>query len=181
MELHPLRPGADRLVVQLERLRDAVEQQLPAEGLLDEVDGAGLHRPHRRAYVAVSGDHDDRQLDLEPGERALEIEATHPRQADVGDEAARTPPVLALEKLLRVGIRFHRDGDRGEHVADGLSHLRVILDYVNCLVCHHGPHLTEAWAGRAHRAAGTLAPARPGLSRRMLTRIPRCSSAANRS
>ena len=93
----------------------------------------------------------------------------------------RTPRSTPRPSSSRVGIRFHRDGDRGEHVADGLSHLRVILDYVNCLVGHHGPHLTEAWAGRAHRAAGTLAPARPGLSRRMLTRIPRCSSAANRS
>jgi hypothetical protein len=42
---------------------DAVEQVLVVEGLLDEVEGARLHRAHRHLHVAMAGDEDDRNVD----------------------------------------------------------------------------------------------------------------------
>src|SRR5438094_2243105 len=151
-ELLALRLGAAHLAVHLEGVGDAVEQVLAAEGLLDEVDGARLHGPHRRRYVAVSGDHDHREPDVAAGERVLQIEPAHPGQADIGHDAAGTPAVLGLQELLRPGIRFDRDVDGRAQVAQAFAHSRVVLDDVDLRVGHHGVSLPPCRAA----AGGTL-------------------------
>src|SRR5437667_584035 len=152
-ELLALRRGAAHLAVHLESVGDAVEQALAAEGFLEEVDGARLHRPHRRRYIAVSRDHDDREADVAAGERALEIEPAHPGQADVGHDAAGTPAVLGLQELLRPGIRFDGDVDGRAQVAQALAYPRIVLDDVDLRVGHHGSSLPPCRA-----AAGWTLP-----------------------
>src|SRR6059058_3204945 len=180
-ELLALRLGAAHLAVHLEGVSDAVEQELAAEGLLDEVDGARLHGPHRRRYVAVSGDHDHREPDVAAGERALEIEPAHPGQADIGYDAAGTPAVLGLQEVLRPGIRFDRDVDGAEQVPQAVAHPRVVLDDIDLRVGHHGSPYRPAVPRRAGRCP-RVSPARSALgrsSRRTFTRTPRFPSQAN--
>src|SRR5439155_13823872 len=150
-ELLALRLGAAHLAVQLEGVGDAVEQSLAAEGFLDEVDGSRLHRPHRRRYVAVSRDHDDREADVAASERALEIEPAHPGQADVGHDAAGTPAVLGFQELLRPGVRFDGDVDGRAQVAQALAYPRIVLDDVDLRVGHHGSPYRPAVLPRAGR------------------------------
>src|SRR5213080_4304551 len=179
-ELLALRLGAAHLAVHLEGVSDAVEQELAAEGLLDEVDGARLHGPHRRRYVAVSGDHDHREPDVAAGERALEIEPAHPGQADIGHDAAGTPAVLGLQELLRPGIRFDRDVDGAEQVPQTFAHSRVVLDDVDLRVGHHGSPYRPAVRPRAGRCSVSAACSAPGrASRRTFTRTPRFPSQTN--
>src|SRR3989442_4543609 len=180
-ELLALRLGAAHLAVHLESAGDAVEQELAAEGFLDEVDGARLHRPHRRRYVDVSGDHDDGEPDVAAGERALEIEPTHPGQADVGHDAAGTPPVLALQERLRPGKRFDRDVDGAEQVPQAFAHPRVVLDDVALRVGYHGSPDRPAVPPRAGRSptGSSARSARGRSSRRTFTRTPRLPSQAN--
>src|SRR5437667_368773 len=163
-ELLALRLGAAHLAVHLEGVGDAVEQELAAEGLLDEVDGARLHGPHRRRYVAVSGDHDHREPDVAAGERALEIEPAHPGQADIGHDAAGTPAVLGLQELLRPGIRFDRDVDGAEQVPQAVAHPRVVLDDVDFRVGHHGSPYRPAVPRRAVRWVQLPSPPSPSSS-----------------
>src|SRR3954463_2172154 len=51
-------PGAAPDPVFLQRRADCVEQILVAERLVQELDGARLHRPHRHRNVAMAGDED---------------------------------------------------------------------------------------------------------------------------
>src|SRR5438128_8229590 len=181
-ELLALRLGAAHLAVHLEGVGDAVEQALAAEGFLEEVDGARLHRPHRRRYVAVSRDHDDREPDVAAGERALEIEPAHPGQADVGHDAAGTPSVLGLQELLRPGIRFDRDVDGAEQVAQAFAHPWVVLDDVDLRVAHHGLSLYRPAVPPPAGRSPQVSPARRAWgrsSRRTFTRAPRFPSQAN--
>src|SRR5438552_12307333 len=180
-ELLALRLGAAHLAVHLESVGDAVEQALAAEGFLEEVDGARLHRPHRRRDVAVSRDHDDREADVAAGERALEIEPAHPGQADVGHDAAGTPAVLGFQELLRPGVRFDGDVDGRAQVAQALAYPRIVLDDVDLRVGHHGSPYRPAVPPRAGRCP-RVSPARSALgrsSRRTFTRTPRFPSQAN--
>ena len=89
--------------VLFERRADRVEQILVAERLGQELDGAGLHRPHRHRDVAIAGDEDDRQLRLGLRQLALHVETAAPREAHVEHDAAGPVRPLALQEFLRRG------------------------------------------------------------------------------
>src|SRR5438067_470623 len=99
-DLRSLRVGEPPLPVDLEPFPDAVEEQLAADRLLEEIEGAGPHGARRRRHVAVAADDDDGQGQAAGDERVLEVDAAQPRHAEVDDEAARPAAVLRLEELL---------------------------------------------------------------------------------
>ena len=75
-------------VVPLEGAPDGLEEGLALDRLGQEVHRARLHRAHARGDVAVAGEEDHRQVNLEASECSLQLEAGRARQAEVEDHAA---------------------------------------------------------------------------------------------
>src|SRR5262249_39061278 len=117
-----------RVAIELERLSYAIEQELIAEGLLDEVDRAGLHRAYRHGHLGVSGDDDGRELDAAPRELGLEIETAHPRHAHVQDQAPRLRRIVIREELRGRRVGAHRKAHRVEQPAQRVPHRAVVVD-----------------------------------------------------
>jgi len=73
--------GTTRLIpdgtVFFEPRMDRIQQHLIIEGLLQKLEGPGLHRADRDRDVAMSGDHDHGQIDLPCLQAVLQIQATH--------------------------------------------------------------------------------------------------------
>ena len=66
-----------------ERPPDSVEKGLVVKGLLEEIDGARLHRSYRARHVPMSCHDDDRQVDTQTIEPRLHFEPVHARHANV--------------------------------------------------------------------------------------------------
>src|SRR5690606_11086936 len=71
-----------------ERGFDRIENGLLIERLLDEVDGARLHRFHGQRHVAVAGDDDRRQAWRVLLKAVQKLDAGHVGHTHVGDETA---------------------------------------------------------------------------------------------
>src|SRR5262249_11316320 len=159
------RPYLARVAIELERLSYAIEQELITEGLLDEVDRAGLHRAHRHRYLGVSGDDDGRELDAAPRELGLEIESAHPRHAHVQDQAARLRRVVIREELRSRGVGAHGKPHRVEQPAQRVPHRAVVVDDEDNRLRRHRASLGPRAGRRGMR--------RPGAGSAKPTAVPR--------
>src|SRR5215470_13309380 len=83
---------------------DRIEQLLVAERLGQKLDGSRLHRPHAHGDVAVTGDEDDRQMDIGAEEIALEVEPAQAGQPDIEHKATWHVRPIALQEFLRRSV-----------------------------------------------------------------------------
>ena len=65
-----------------------MQNRLLIERLLDEIDGAGLHRLDRERHVAVAGDDDGGKAAGLGSQLLQQLDAGHVGHAHIGDEAA---------------------------------------------------------------------------------------------
>ena len=77
----------------------SVEKILVAKGFGQEFNCAGLHGLNRHGDVAMTGDENNRNLDLGPRQFRLEVEAAHPRQPDIENKAAGSIRSFRCKKL----------------------------------------------------------------------------------
>jgi hypothetical protein len=82
---------------------DRIQEVLLAEGLGQEFHRAGLHCPHRHRDVAVTGQEDDRQIDVRCIQLLLKIKAAFAGQAHIEHETARTLRPSVFEEFLGRG------------------------------------------------------------------------------
>jgi len=75
--------------VELDGFLDIVEQELIAKGLLDEIEGAGLHGLDRHGNIRVPGNDDDGNLKTQLLEPRLQLQSAHAGHAHVENEASR--------------------------------------------------------------------------------------------
>jgi hypothetical protein len=90
-----LQPGAIPAQSRLYR----IEKILITQRLGQEFDGSGLHRSHRHRDIAVTGDEDDRDGNVFPGQLLLEVEPAQAGKPDVDDNAARILWALASQEF----------------------------------------------------------------------------------
>jgi hypothetical protein len=137
-DLGPLCPFPASPGVLLDRLLDALDQTPPVEGFLDESRGAGLHGPHRRGHVPVTGDDDDRGGPLVLADKLLELEAAHARHSYVSEHAAGSLRIVLLQEPLRGSECLHVESGRLEQPADRSPQVRIIVnDEDRGLTFHH--------------------------------------------
>src|SRR5436305_849121 len=77
-----------------------IEQVLSAERLGQKFDGTRPHRPDRHWDIAMTGNEDDRDIDVSGSELGLNVESARSRQPHVKDETADSVGWLAVEELL---------------------------------------------------------------------------------
>ena len=133
------------------RAGDARQQRVGLEGLLDEIDGAGAHRPRGHGYVAMRRHHDDRHALSARAERFEEGEAIHPRHAHVEQHAPGPAGVEPVEEGGRGGAGFHGMAMRGEQRLERLPHARVVVDDVDDRPARRPAH---ARTGRERQGEG---------------------------
>ena len=90
----------------LDRLSDRIQQFLVAERLGKKFESTRFHRAHRGRNVAVPGDEDDRNVELEPGHAHLQVETGQAGQSNVEHEAAGNVRGRPCEEFLRGGKRL---------------------------------------------------------------------------
>jgi hypothetical protein len=98
--------------IPLERPVDGVEEGLILEWLLEEIDGARLHRANALGNVPETGDEDDRNIEAQLRESLLEVEAAQPRHSHVENEARRARRRGLREKFPRRGEGLDAQPDR---------------------------------------------------------------------
>ena len=91
-----------------EPLLDRRDQLLVGVRLGQELQRAGLDRPHRGRNVAVAGEKDDRRPRARLRQLLLQLEPAQSGQLDVQDQAARHVRPAAGEELLGGARRFRR-------------------------------------------------------------------------
>ena len=68
---------------------DRIEKVLLAKWLGQELNGASLHRLHRHRDIAVSGNKNDRELDIGCSQLALKFQTARPRQPYIKHKTSR--------------------------------------------------------------------------------------------
>jgi hypothetical protein len=91
-----------------ERAIDAGEQVECADGLFDEVHGAGLHRLHGDRDVAGARDHDRRHGIARRVKTPQQLDAADSGQIGVDQEAAFDGRVMGVEEGFRRREILHR-------------------------------------------------------------------------
>src|SRR5215218_7643014 len=86
--------------IALDRGRDGIQKILIAKRLGEEIDGTGLHGPHRHGNIAMSGNEHDGDSKVSLRQLGLEVETAHSRQPDVEYEATWNIGAFALHELL---------------------------------------------------------------------------------
>ncbi len=102
-----------------------------AERLGQEIHRAGLHSPDAHRNVAVSGDQDDRQRDIQLGQARLEVQAAGSRKPDVEHQAAGDIGALGGEKLGDGGVHAGAVADRAKQAVHRAAHRLVVVDDMN--------------------------------------------------
>ncbi len=118
-------PGAIALDPRLDR----IEQMLLMQGLGQELDGAGFHRPHRHGDVAVTADEYDGKMDVRFHQRTLELQSARTRQSDVEYDATGCVGAFALKEFLRRPKRPRLQADRAKKIFERVTHGCVVVDY----------------------------------------------------
>src|SRR5438105_2099857 len=111
----------------LDRLSDRIQQVTVAERLGEELDGACLHRPHRGRNIAVPGDEDDGNVEVDLRHPRLEIEPAQARQPDVEHQAAGNIRRRAGEELLRGREGLDLQPCRPDQTCQSLSNGVVVV------------------------------------------------------
>src|SRR5882672_1420069 len=119
--------GTERPVA-IDRASNGVEQLLLAERLRQELDRAGLHRPHRHGDVAVAGEEDDRHLGVRLDELALQIQPTQPREAHVEYEASRRVETTGVQERPRARKYLDLESHRCDEPAQRVTYRRIVVD-----------------------------------------------------
>ncbi|MPN18910.1 hypothetical protein SDC9_166275 [bioreactor metagenome] len=114
-----------------QRRSDGVQQGEVFERLFQEVDGAGLHRPHRVGDVAVAGDEDDRQRPAAPRQFVLQRQAVDAGHADVEDETGKVLQPVERQEVERRGIDLDLHAFGADQAAQRFADRRVVVDDVN--------------------------------------------------
>ncbi len=113
---------------QPQRLIDQAPQGLHVDRLVDEIEGAGLHRRHRRADIAVGGDHGHRQLRLRALDVLDQLEAAAVRQAQVAQAQAVACVGQGLlgggQRAGAVALQAHAAQGDGQQLAQ----VRLVID-----------------------------------------------------
>src|SRR5207245_3975892 len=107
---------------------DGVQQVLIAERLGQELDRSSLYRLDGHRDVPVSGDKDDRNVNIRRRQLSLKIETTSPGQPDIEHEASgavRAPLVQEFGNRSQ-GLGLHADGS--DQTAERLADSRVVID-----------------------------------------------------
>ena len=72
-----------RSVIPHDRLLDRLQQILIVKGLGQKLQRACFHRPHRHRNVAVTGEKNNRDLNVRLGQVLLQIEASKSGELDI--------------------------------------------------------------------------------------------------
>src|SRR4029079_8851669 len=104
-----------------------VEEKLIVERLLQEFDSTALHCPDRDRYVTMSGDEDDWDECACRLQAVLQLEPTHPRHANVEDDAASGSRRVIQQKLI--GRREDLDFQLYllHQPTNGVAHGRIVI------------------------------------------------------
>ena len=75
----------------------AVEYRFSREGLFNEIDGPSLYRPNGERYIAITGNNNNRQLDIATRKCLLQCKSVHAWHADVQNRAINCGIEIAQE------------------------------------------------------------------------------------
>ena len=120
----------------MQRSLDAFEQGVLAQRLLDEIEGAGLHRCNRQRNRAMAGDEYHRDAPAAEIELLLQFEPGHLGHTHIEQQAAATSRVVIFEKRARRWKRFHRIPGRAQHKSQPLPDGGIIVDDEHGLIRH---------------------------------------------
>src|SRR4029453_10931717 len=140
-------------------------QRVVVEGLRDVVGGAELHGLHGRLLGAVRGDHDDRQVGIEPTGTFQHVHPAHAVHPQVGDDEVEAAGLDPRQRLLAAGRRLDLVAFLREEAAQRDQQRLLVVDDEDA--SRHG----------AHRGSGRLTAnsvPRPGSLTTSI--VPACAS-----
>ena len=138
--------AAQRATVECQapRLRRAfgkVGHLIRVEGFFKEIERPDTHRLDSHRDIPMAGDHDDRQIAVQPHEPFEELHAIHPRHLDIAHHRPRIIGPQGLERILGAGKCFRVEPRQRQPLADRLAHVLLIIHDRNLHgLCHHRPH-----------------------------------------
>src|SRR5207245_1703646 len=100
LQLRALGPLDQTLPAPGQRPREAVEQFLIIERLLQEIEGPALHGTDRGRHGTVAGNENDGEVAPRLTQRLLHIQTTRAGESDIEDETCRTINRGVVEKCL---------------------------------------------------------------------------------
>ncbi len=131
------------LLVELQRLVNAIDQILIAKRLLHEIACTGLHCIHRHRHITVTRDEDDGNRGAMLVQTLLELEATHARHPDICHETRMSAAIVVVQEFHGGRISGAIESDGLEQNTERIAHCIVVVDQIDqravtlnrCLVC----------------------------------------------
>ncbi len=116
---------------------DGAQDGLLLERLLDEIDGARLHRLHRERDVAMAGDHDDGKAGLFGAKLAQQLQSGHPGHAHIGDDAAAFDAGKRRHEGTGRFVEADRDAGGTEQKGERLAHRLIVVNDMDHEIIGH--------------------------------------------
>ena len=129
-------------VAGLQRSLDAEQQPVRLEGLFEELVGAALDRTYSGFDVAVTRDHDHRNVGVEFLDKVKQFQTVHPAtlHPDVEDQQSRLARLYGRQCAFGVVRGAHRIAFVRQDAGHQLANVRLVVDHKN--VGRH--HITPA-------------------------------------
>ena len=102
------------------------------ERFLEEVNGAGHHRTHRKSYIAMPRYNDDGQQNFPPKNLFLELKAGHIRHSNVENKAPAFDRLVSQKRARRFEIHDDKKSSF-QQAAQGCPDSRIVIDNDNGL------------------------------------------------
>ncbi len=127
------------------------QQLLPLERLDEVVVGADVQPGDARVQRVARGQHEDRRVVLVGAQLAGDVEAVHPRQAEVEHDQVGEEGVDLVQRLDPVAGELHLVALQAQRALEHLGDLLVVLDDEHADGSVGGLHACGAYADRLMR------------------------------
>ncbi|MNR10937.1 hypothetical protein D3C85_1272120 [compost metagenome] len=106
----------------------AAQQALGAEGLFQEVIGAGAHGLHRHRHVTMAREQDHRQVGILLLELFQQLQATHAGHAHVADDHAWEMPGQLRQTVFGSAEQLDLEARQAEPLLHGAADTGFVVD-----------------------------------------------------
>src|ERR1700730_1856849 len=121
--------------VAIERNPNCVQKVLLADRLRQKLHRTSFHRLDGHRDIAVSGDEDDRSIDVQLDEFGLNVESAQPRQSDVKYQTAGSIRAHAPEEFPDRCEGHNLQAYRLKEIVKHLPYLDLVAETVNDPPC----------------------------------------------
>ena len=138
--LSPLLALSVLILLDFESLANRLPKLLLVTRFFEKRNGAFLHGPHGHRHIGIARNHDDGQAALLSLQLLEQIQAGHPRHANIDDDAPFVARIVLGQELLSRREPLHSQALQANQGHDRLACSCIVIDDKHRAVVFHLAH-----------------------------------------